>query len=235
MISTTFHRQLSPLELFLPEPWPQPGLGTDGQSSAPPSTLTLFLKDWLTLSQSSKCTARDTKLDKMHSVVTPSAPAQWKIPYEALAKCLKMWGPQTHVKTPLAPLTSSYNHANCIHTPTKTRHHFKSNPSPVPSYSTSVTWPMPAGTPQTSPLRTWSPSPSSTCFAQANTQPALHPAPTHFGWPTYNLPLDDAGYPRMPLMMPSTTAPLPSSLSPPKKVRSKEKLSGSALSAQLPA
>ena len=92
---SALRRQRSPLELFLREPPPPRHSGTFGKSSALPSPLILpFSKCRIPYRTSrSSRTATD-----MASSVHPgalSADAPWKVPYAALGKRLRVWGPRT--------------------------------------------------------------------------------------------------------------------------------------------
>ena len=100
-ISALRNRQ-SPLASFLREP-PRPLLsGTCGKSSVPRSPSVLPFKTSVIPSRTSKCLLIATD---MASSVPPgalSAAEPWKVPYAALAKRLRVWGPRTHASRPKA-------------------------------------------------------------------------------------------------------------------------------------
>ena len=89
-------RRTSLPELFLQEPPPPTATGGFGAPTVPASDWILPFKSMPIPSQSFKSSSTATALAPLHPAVAKSDLAPWKMPYAALAKRLRQWGPQTH-------------------------------------------------------------------------------------------------------------------------------------------
>lgn len=95
-------KQMSPRESFLHEPLPPLPTGLSGPISAPPSKWILPSVRSRIPYRISKSLPTDTATASSTPAAVLSAHAPWKVPYAALAKRLRVWGPRTHGSTPRA-------------------------------------------------------------------------------------------------------------------------------------
>jgi hypothetical protein len=93
------HRRTSPPESFLLAPQPPLAIGKPGAPSAPDSAWILPYKSMKTQYLSSKSLSTDTAMASSPPAAKASDLEQWRMPYAALAKRLRQWGPKTHGST----------------------------------------------------------------------------------------------------------------------------------------
>jgi hypothetical protein len=89
-------RRTSPTELFLHVPQPLLDIGVPGATTAPGSDWILPFKSSKTPSLFSKSSSIDTDLVISPPAVNRSDLEPWKMPYAALARRSRQWGPLTH-------------------------------------------------------------------------------------------------------------------------------------------
>ena len=89
-------KQMSPLASFLHEPPPPLLNGPSGTVSAPPLPSLLPFKTSKTPSPSSKSLRTATATESSTPATALSVAAPWKVPYAALVKRSRVWGPRTH-------------------------------------------------------------------------------------------------------------------------------------------
>ena len=97
--------RMSPLASFLRAPRPLQPTGASGKPSATPSISLLPYKASLTRSPTSRSLRFATETESSIPLGAMSAAAPWKVPFAALAKRSRVWGPRTPVSLPKAPLT----------------------------------------------------------------------------------------------------------------------------------
>ena len=95
-VTSALLRRTSPPESFLHEPPPPLATGTHGVPTATKSEWILPYKSTKIPSPLFKSSCTDTAPEKLPPAVTASDLAQWKMPYAALAKRSRQWGPLTH-------------------------------------------------------------------------------------------------------------------------------------------
>lgn len=105
---------------FLREPPPPLATGPFGPTSAPNWPSTLSWKTFPTQSSSYKFSFTDTEQAKSAIVNAPSVAAPLRMPYVALPKRSRRWGPRIHARHPKAAWISDFN-ANLLTTRSKIR------------------------------------------------------------------------------------------------------------------
>jgi hypothetical protein len=101
--------KMSPLEWFLRQPRPAPLTGGFGTRSAPLSTWIRPFKTAATPSPSSKSLPSATDGALSTPATALSAVAPWKVPYAALAKRSRVWGPRISATPLKGTSTFAYN------------------------------------------------------------------------------------------------------------------------------
>jgi hypothetical protein len=105
--TSALHKQPSPRALFLQTPMPPLPTGPDGPHSAPPSPSILpFIRSRIP-SHTSRSSLTGTAPEPLTPANAWSAAAPWRVPYAALAKRLRVWGPRTPGSHPRATSTSA--------------------------------------------------------------------------------------------------------------------------------
>ena len=107
--TSALRKKRLPLELFLREPPPPLPNGIFGKTSAPTCLSVLPFKTSPIPSRISKSSPTGTGMASSVPLGALSAGAPWKVPYAALAKRLRVWGPRTHASLHTATLTSGSN------------------------------------------------------------------------------------------------------------------------------
>lgn len=92
---SALHTRMSPTASFLHAPPPPHPNGTFGKPSASQSVSLLPFKTSKTRSPTYKSSLTATGMDSSTPLVALSEAAQWKVPYEVLAKRWRAWGPRT--------------------------------------------------------------------------------------------------------------------------------------------
>ena len=138
---------------FLLLPAPLQVTGSSGPPSVRPLASILPFARSRTLSHTSKSLHSVTGADTSTPQDVLSVVAPWKVPYGALARRSRQWGPKTHDSRPKAKPTSAFDACSKA-TPRPTHRPLASNRSLSPSSNTS--WPKPSSLPtqSTLPLRT---------------------------------------------------------------------------------
>lgn len=95
-VTLALRRQTSPMELFLRGPPPPLPITPSGANFATPTEWILPFKSMPTPSPSSKSLPSATETAPLPPAVKRSELAQWKMPYAALAKRARLWGPATY-------------------------------------------------------------------------------------------------------------------------------------------
>jgi hypothetical protein len=99
--------RMSNLASFLLTPTPPRRTGASGRSTVPPYRSTLLFKTPPTPSLSSKSLPTASATAPLTPAGAPSAAAPLRVPYAALDKRLRVWGPRTHVSRPRANSTTA--------------------------------------------------------------------------------------------------------------------------------
>jgi hypothetical protein len=118
-VTLALRKRTSPQELFLQESMHPLTTGTPGAPAVLDSGWILPFKSLKIPSPSSKSLCTAIGPDLLPPAVDRSALAQWKMPYAALGKRLRQWGPQIPALPPLERLTSGFNDS-CRATPNRT-------------------------------------------------------------------------------------------------------------------
>lgn len=95
-VISAWRRQTSPPASFLREPPPLVAIGAHGVPTVTPSTWTLPWKGARIPSPSSKSSCDGTALALSPPAATSADLALWRMPFAALPRRLRQWGPRTH-------------------------------------------------------------------------------------------------------------------------------------------
>jgi hypothetical protein len=95
-VTSALRRQTSLPESFLHEPPPPTAIGAHGSPIAASSDWILPFKSMPIPSQSSKSSSTATAKALLPPAVVKSDLEPWRMPYAALARRLRQWGPKTH-------------------------------------------------------------------------------------------------------------------------------------------
>jgi hypothetical protein len=108
-VTSALRKQTSPPASFLREPPPPLATGPRGVSTVQSSDWILPYKSMKIPSPFCKSSSTATELESSLPAVNKSDLGLWRMPYAALDRRLRQWGPSTHVKTVAAASTSACN------------------------------------------------------------------------------------------------------------------------------
>jgi len=141
---SALRNKMSPPASFLRPPAPLQVTGSCGPPSARPLASILPFARSRTLSHTSKFLHSGTGADTSTPQDVLSVVAPWKVPYGALARRSRQWGPRTHDSRPRAKPTSAFDACSKA-TPRRTLPPPASNRSLSPS--SNMLWPKPSSLP----------------------------------------------------------------------------------------